>query len=135
MGRFELIHGQNHLTISDFFHSAADAASGNPYNTTFRIHVVSGEFSGAGECECDMAEFKKFVEGMELLYGFGRSEAALLDIGYGTTVLFQMDKVGHVEISGEIFGNAMCQSLRFGFEADQTSLQPFIKSMKTCVEM
>ena len=130
MGSFELIHGQNHLTISDFNHSAADAASGNPYNTTFRIHVVSGEFSGAGECECDIAKFKTFMEGMELLYGFGLSEVALLDIGYGTNVLFQMDKVGHVEISGEIFGEAMCQSLRFVFEADQTSLKPFIESLR-----
>ena len=49
-------------------------------------------------------------------------------------VVFEADKIGHLEISGEIFGEAAEQSLVFRFEVDQTCLKDFIQTIKMYIE-
>jgi len=129
MHSFELEHCGNSLVISDFQYNQEDAKSQNPYNTTFTIAVVSETFRGIGECEYDIKEFFEFAEQITELYEFHRSNAELQEIGYGSHVSFDMDKIGHITISGEIFGHGMVHSLKFEFVADQTSLKPFADSL------
>lgn len=130
MESFELSHCDNSVSIYDLEYSPSDAESGNPYNTTFYIKVVSGLFSGVGDCEYDMKEFVAFARQINELYDFRRPSVKLHDICYGSWVNFEMDKTGYLTISGEIYGSAMVHSMKFEFYADQTSLKGFVNSLK-----
>lgn len=115
----------NQLQILNFRYYKDEINRGNPYNSAFDLMVSSSGFSGVAPCEYDQAEFKKLVQGIHKLYNFEVSDVELSDICYGSKVKFTMDKTGHVEISGKIFGEAMEHSLEFCFCADQTVLQQF----------
>ena len=130
----EIKYGDNLLTIEYFKTYPEEAERGNPYNTTFLIRIISGAFSGYADCEYDIKEFSKFINQLEEVYFFKRSEATLSDICYGSEVLFCSDRLGHLEISGTIFGEAAIQSLTFSFVADQTCLGDFIRTLKTYIE-
>lgn len=120
-----LAFGNNRLEILNFRCYEDEIKRGNPYNSVFDLMVSSGSFSGVAPCEYDLAEFKKLAQGIHKLYDFELSAVELSDMCYGSKVKFTMDKTGHVEISGRIFGEAMEHSLEFCFQADQTVLQQF----------
>ena len=127
---FELRHCGNSLVFSDFWHDPEEAKAENPYNSLLTVAVVSESFSGMGQWEADIADLVEFANEINALYAFEQSRVELKDIGYGSRIAFQMDKTGHVAISGELFGDAGCQSLTFEFEADQTSLKPFADALR-----
>ena len=127
-------YNENLFSIEYFKTYPNEVERGNPYNTTFSIRVVSGAFCGYASCEYDIKEFSRFVNEMEEIYSFKRSKAELNDICYGSKVVFEADKIGHLEISGEIFGEAAEQSLVFRFKADQTCLKDFIQTIKMYIE-
>ena len=121
----------NLIEILDFRHSVEDEKSGNPYNCSFNIRIVSGTFSGLADgCEYDYKEWKKFVEQLNDLILFKTNEAILFEIGYGGKISFKGDKLGHIEISGLVYGNAMTHSLQFEFTTDQTVFPSFISELK-----
>ena len=127
---FELNYCGNSIVISNFYYDPEAAKSGNPYNTTFNIIVESEGFKGIGSCEYDIKEFLLFSKQIKDLYNFKRHKVYYEEIVYGSHISFNMDRKGHINISGEIFGNAMIHSLKFEFMADQTSLKPFVDSLK-----
>ena len=127
---FALKHCENSLVISDFQYHQEDAEAGNPYNTTFTIAVVSEQFSGVSKCEYDIKEFAKFASQINELYEFHRFQVELREICYGSHISFVMNRRGQLTISGELFGHAMIHSMKFEFNADQTSLNPFADSLK-----
>lgn len=127
---FSLIFLDNSLVISDFQYSQSDACNGNPYNTAFKIKIVSGPFSGLGDCEYDIKNFILFAREINELYDFQRNKVELSEICYGSNVSFEMNKTGHLAIRGEIFGRAMLHTLKFEFDADQTALKPFADSLR-----
>jgi hypothetical protein len=121
----------NIFEILNFTHSVEDENTGNPYNCSFGIKIVSGNFSGyADNCEYDYKEWKKFINQLEALYNFKIKEVKMVEIGLGSTVLFRIDNLGHIEISGVIYGEAKEQSLTFAFEIDQTVLYDFLGELK-----
>lgn len=124
-----LVFENNQLEISNFRCYEEELARGNPYNSVFEVTVCSGGFCGRASCEYDLAEFKKLVQGIHKLYDFELSAVELSDICYGSKVRFAMDKTGHVEVSGKIFGKAMEHSLEFCFSADQTVLKQFASEL------
>ena len=127
--RFELIHLDNYFIISNFNYNLNDAANGNPYNTSFKLLVKSGFFSGIGECEYDINEFLRFTQEINDLYLLNRNKVIMHDICYGSYIEFNMDKTGHLLISGEIYGDARIHSLKFEFLSDQTALRSFNNSL------
>lgn len=129
----ELRYGENLVAIEDFNFHKDDADAGTPYNTTFGIRVVSGAFQGYASCEYDIKDFRIFVDQLCELYAFQRDRVVLSEICYGSHVTLSMDKVGHVKVAGLIFDNAMEQSLTFAFEADQSTLPPFIDGLKNMI--
>ncbi len=129
----ELRYGENIVAIEDFNFHKDDADAGTPYNTTFGIRVVSGAFQGYASCEYDIKDFRIFVDQLCELYAFQRDRVVLSEICYGSHVTLSMDKVGHVKVAGLIFDNAMEQSLTFAFEADQSTLPPFISGLKNMI--
>ncbi|MBQ9807099.1 MAG: hypothetical protein IJW49_11430 [Clostridia bacterium] len=126
----EIRCGDNLFAIEYFKTYPEEAERGNPYNTVFSVRVVSGAFCGYASCEYDIKEFIKFANEIEELFLFKRNSAMLNDMCYGGKVNFSADKTGHLEISGEIFGNAAEQRLVFCFSADQTCLGAFVKTVK-----
>ena len=129
----ELRCGENLVAIEDFDFHKDDADAENPYNTTFGIRVVSGAFQGYASCEYDIKDFRIFVDQLCELYAFQRDRVVLSEICYGSNITLSMDKVGHVKVAGLIFDNAMEQSLTFAFEADQSTLPPFISGLKQMI--
>lgn len=134
MMKAELTYLQNALVIENFTYYAEEEARGNPYNTTFTLRVVSGSFSGIANCEYDMKDFKRFILQLNELYDFKRTSVELSDICYGSNVVFALDKVGHLEIKGTIYGCAMEHSMTFVFTADQSALPPLIQTLSALVE-
>lgn len=121
----------NLIEIVDFRHCVEDEKSGNPYNCSFNIRIVSGMFSGVADgCECDYKEWKKFIKQLNDLILFKASEVIFQEIGYGGQISFKGDKLGHIEVSGLVYGNAMSHSLQFSFMTDQTAFPSFINELQ-----
>ena len=125
----DLLYLGNSLSITDFAHSAEDAKNENPYNTSFSIFVVSGAFSGKGDCEYDIKDFRRFISELQELYAFKRDTVELHDICYGSYVVFRLHKTGEVDIHGTLYADGKEHSLTFTFYADQSALPPFIKGL------
>ena len=123
----------NFMAIEGFHFHKGDADTGNPYNTTFEIQVVSGAFQGCAPCEYDIKNFRIFVKQICEFYALQRDCVVLSEICYGSHVTFSMDKTGHVKVEGLIFDNGREQSLTFAFETDQSMLPPFINGLKKMV--
>lgn len=56
--------------ITDINVSKEDYYSGNPYNTTFYVKTVSGDFAGVSLFEGNIKDFIDFVKGINDLYYF-----------------------------------------------------------------
>lgn len=123
----------NYLEISDFRHYPEEAARGNPYNCTFDLTVRSCGFGGTAPCQYDMKDFRQFAADLRKLYDFTCTTVTLGDMCYGSRVEFTMDSMGHIEVSGKIFGQAMEHSLEFTFPADQTVLGTFAEELETLI--
>lgn len=121
----------NKIEIVNFHHSVEDELSGNPYNCSFDIRVKSGLFSGfADGCEYDYKEWKIFVRQLKELFLFKTNKVVFQEIGYGGKISFIADSLGHIEVSGIIYGEAISHSLQFEFMTDQTVFLPFIKELE-----
>ena len=121
----------NYIVIRDFQHYIDDEKNGNPYNCSFEIIVKSGVFAGIADgCECDYKELQKFIVSLEDLISFKRRNVTFCEIGYGNTIQFKCDRTGHIEVSGEICGEAGSHVLKFEFITDQTSFPKFINELK-----
>ena len=118
------------LLIDNIFISNEDYKAGNPYNTTFRVKVKSGYFAGAGDFELDIADFCTFSKELFNLYNNLSGKVSLNDVGHGSFLQFEaIDKIGHIQICGEIYGEAQSQVVKFAYEIDQTELQEFSKNL------
>lgn len=133
METYTLEHCGNSIMIYNLNYSDLDAKAGNPYNTTLDIKVVSGLFSGVCNCEYDMSELVIFAREVNEMYEFRRQEVRFNDICYGSWINFEMNKIGHLFIKGEIYGTGMTHVLKFEFYADQSSLKHFADSLKRLV--
>ena len=117
------------LIISHINVSYEDFNSGNPYNTTFKIEVISGDFAGVSKFEYNIKDFLNFVKDIKDLYDLKLKLVELNDICYGSYIQFSLSKTGSLTISGTIFGIAMEHSLKFEFTTDQTALETFSNSL------
>ena len=117
------------LAILDFAYSPEDAEDGSPYNCSFSLRIVSGEFSGLAPCEYDIKAFRQFVRELEEMYQFKRNTVELNDICCGSKVVFSIDKTGHITVKGNIYGEALQHSLEFEFVIDQTVLPTFLREL------
>ena len=68
---------------------------------------------------------------MEDLISFKRKDVTFCEIGYGNTIEFKIDRTGHIEVSGEIRGDAGSHRLKFEFMTDQTVFPKFINELKS----
>ena len=125
-----LAYGDNYLEVMDFCVYEKEVRKGNPYNTVFILVVHSCGFHGVAPWEYDIKDFSVFVSDLHKLYNFEIDHVLLNDICYGSQVHFTMDRAGHIEITGKIYGKAMIHSLEFCFNADQAVLKSFVDSLE-----
>ena len=130
----ELVDQGNSIVIDNFNFYPDELSRGNPYNTTFNIFIKSRSFSGVGECEYDIKEFKRFVFELQEMYDFKRKSVIFKDICYGSEITFKMSKLGSVEICGTVYADGMQHGLVFTFSTDQSVLLPFINDLNKLVE-
>jgi len=127
--RFEF--GRNYLEIANFrYFPEVDV-----YNTLYDLRVQSydGRFFGTGDCEDDFNSIKQFALELQEMYDLKRDHIEFHDgYGHGADILFSLYKNGHINVEGEI--GCFSHTLQFDFEARQTSLPPFIKSLKELIE-
>ena len=71
------------------------------------------------------------IVALEDLISFKRKDVTFCEIGYGNTIEFKSDRTGHIEISGEIQGDAGSHILKFEFMTDQTVFPKFISELKS----
>ena len=115
--------------ISHIDVSYEDYHNGNPYNTTFDVKIISGSFVGLAGFEYNIKEFIRFVHEIKELYDLKRKNVELHDICYGSLIQFSLDDLGHVNVSGTVYGEAMEHSLTFTFGTDQTALSAFCDTL------
>lgn len=121
----------DHLVIRDLHHSVDDEKNGDPYNCSFDMVVRSGVFAGIADgCECDYKKLQELIVALEDLISFKRKDVTFCEIGYGNTIQFKCDRAGHIEVSGEIQGDAGRHVLKFEFMTDQTVFPKFINELK-----
>ena len=126
MNTAKLIYEDNYLMIKNFVYHQKDIY----YNTSFDLEIRSGSFCGIAPCEYDIKEFRKLVQELSKMFEFKKQIVMFNDIRYGSSVKFEADKTGHINISGEIFGEALEHSLKFSFVADQSVLKQFISELQ-----
>lgn len=124
----------NSIVVEKFAFFPDELFRGNPYNTTFVVSVKSGAFSGFGDCEYDIKEFKRFVFELQEMYDFKRNSVVFKDICYGSEIAFTMNKRGSIEINGTVYADGMQHSLTFCFDTDQSVFLPFINGLKKLIE-
>lgn len=118
------------IAISNISISDEDYETGNPYNTTLNIQIKSGGFEGIGNFELDIADFCTFCKDLFCLYKKLSGKVLLNDIGYGSFLEFEViDRIGHIQVCGEIYGEARIHSVKFEFRIDQTDLLSFSKNL------
>ncbi len=129
MNRYILNTGDpgKQLVIREVNISWADARRGSPYNMSFELDIVSGAFSGTGAFTCDIADFLRFINELEDTYRFRKTMTECRDLDVGSFMLWHMDPLGHLTISGELITTD--QELKFFFETDQTALPEFLHDL------
>ena len=120
----------NRIEIFDFYHSIEDEKSGNPYNSFFTVRVKSGLFSGEGGWEIDYKAFRQFIAALRDVTDFKADEAVLPDYCYGSTLRFVGDGLGHIKVSGTVYGEARVHSVTFSFPTDQTVYASFLRALE-----
>ena len=128
---YTLETGKNfkHFSIRDIKVSDVDYEAGNPYNTFFNVKVQSECFAGVARFECNIKDFILFINEIKNLYDFKQNKVSLSDICYGSNIQFEMNRIGHITISGTLYGNAMIHSMTFEFLTDQTAIKPFLDGL------
>ena len=126
-----LTFDENKLEIIDFEHYVSDEEAGNPYNCYFRIKALSDGFSAlSAGCEYDYKALKLFIKELDELIDFKREAVHFEEYGYGSKLTFSGDGMGHIKVSGVIYGEHRSQSLLFEFMTDQTVYPSFIKELR-----
>ena len=93
---------------------------------TFRIHVVSGDFSGSTAFCVEHKTIEEFLDSLKSIYETLFGECNIIDTDSDDFIKFQCIKNGHITVSGQIGGSYNEQFLKFCFDIDQTYLYEFI---------
>lgn len=98
---------------------------------SFVLHVSSSGFSGSSTFyDYDSDTISRFVDKLAGLALSGSGLAELVDIE-GNELRFELNKLGHLEVSGKLIPHSIPhQMLEFGFLTDQTCLAPFVADLK-----
>ena len=100
-----------------------------PPDTLLTVHVTSDNFSGKSVMDIAFDPFCSFIHSLSVLYQTLQGTAEIREpYSSNQHITFTGDGKGHIRVQGCLqYAN---QSLWFDNTVDQTSLPPFIKSLK-----
>jgi hypothetical protein len=101
---------------------------------SFDISILSGDFAAKQMFWLYQTSFEQFLRKLEKM-ATRLSGSVELRMEYENPyVKMEIDRLGHVTVTGEFWYHApLEQHLKFGFETDQTCLQPLFKGLSRVV--
>jgi hypothetical protein len=101
----------------------------------FDIRVLSGNFAAKQMfCLC-RTSFEQFLRNLEKMATRLSGTVELKEEYENQYVRMELDRIGHIAVTGELWYLApLEQHLKFGFETDQTCLQPLFKDLSRVLE-
>ncbi len=100
---------------------------------TFNIKVKSGEFSGASNFCLLNKDILSIIDKLSNMKKDLKGHCELKDSDSDSYILIQMEKHGHLFISGQVGGSHEDHVMKFKYMADQTILIEFIEALKNNV--
>ncbi|EIW19111.1 hypothetical protein [Pelosinus fermentans] len=97
---------------------------------TLKISVKSGVFAGSSNFCISKGSVHILFEELSNMYKELKGYCKLEDYDSDAYIMFEMEKLGHLCISGQIGGSHESHNMKFKFYTDQTVLLNFIKSLK-----
>ncbi len=98
---------------------------------TFRVFVRSGDFSGANNFCASLEKIKSTIQNLTIMYQTLKGECEMDDYDSDSFLKFELDKYGHLHISGQIGGTYDDHYMKFKFSSDQTVLEQLIRTLKS----
>ena len=94
---------------------------------TFSVKVKSGEFAGKSSFCIPEKSINNLTTGFKMMYEELEGQIVINDFDSDAFISFQMKKLGHIVISGQVGGSHQKQYLKFELESDQTILDKMIR--------
>jgi hypothetical protein len=95
--------------------------------TTFRIGVISGDFSGSSNFCITGEETERIQKHLENMNGTLTGTVTIYDSDSDDFITLELNERGQLTCKGSIGGSHRANSMRFLFQADQTILSPLIR--------
>lgn len=93
---------------------------------TFNVKVTSGEFSGASNFCLAKEKVKLAIEELSKMYDTLQGSYVIRDNDSDAHMIFEIQKLGHLHVQGQIGGSHEEHLVKFKYVADQTILVELI---------
>lgn len=97
---------------------------------TFNIKVQSGEFAGSSHFCISKENILSIVEVLSKMYETLSGCCKINDNDSDAHINLEMDKLGHIHVTGQIGGSHEEHSMKFKYGTDQTVLRGLIQNLK-----
>jgi hypothetical protein len=101
----------------------------------FSIHVVSRAFAGKTSFWISHEQLKKDISALRQIYENMNGLYSIKDTESDDFVMFEFQKYGHVNISGQLGGSYNPQFMHFMLDSDQTVLNDIITIFDKAISM
>jgi hypothetical protein len=98
---------------------------------TFNIKVQSGEFIGASHFCISKENILSIVEVLSKMYETLSGCCEINDNDSDAHINLEIDKLGHIHMTGQIGGSHEEHSMKFKYSTDQTALSALIQNLKS----
>ncbi|MFC6332753.1 hypothetical protein ACFP56_08975 [Paenibacillus septentrionalis] len=92
---------------------------------TLAISIKSGEFMGKSNFCISEEQLSIFIQSLKEIDARLSGDSKIDDYDSDAHIIFEVNKLGHVIISGQVGGSHEEHSMRFKFTTDQTILERF----------
>ena len=105
-------------------------------DTLLYVQLKSNVFSAATTMDIHFEEFKIFISEINELYNTLKGSAAITEPYSSQKIAFTADKMGHIEVTGNLTSmtDGYSHSLEFENSFDQTYLRDFVQSLNQLIE-
>lgn len=94
--------------------------------STFNVKVKSGEFSGSTHFCISIESLVKIEQILSEMYNQLKGLCEISDLDSDSAIIIEMDKHGHMYVSGQIGGSHEEHFMKFKYIADQTDLYSLV---------
>ncbi|WP_421617423.1 WapI family immunity protein [Brevibacillus sp. TJ4] len=92
---------------------------------TLAISIKSGEFMGKSNFCISEEHLSTFIQSLKEMGARLSGDSKIVDYDSDSYIIIEVNKLGHVIISGQVGGSHEEHSMKFKFTTDQTILESF----------